>query len=174
MPDSGSAFQNALGNMTREVAYSSSIRHLTDAGFSVRQICEKLTYPAPYETVRRIAYERLLETGIILTEEPKEGLKQDRVTYVLDENGYGRKSYRRVITPAEEPEDTEYIPCDLGSLDESTMQKIKDTLYVKEWDYIEGIPWPKSRVYHKATPYMKEIAKHLEQAGLSLTRPTTE
>lgn len=91
-----SFFQNALGNFTHEVASGGAIRHLTDMGYTVKQIMERLDYPTSEERVKRQVWERLLETEVILTEEPGSS-KREKADYVREYDKYGRASFRRVV-----------------------------------------------------------------------------
>lgn len=96
-----SFFQNALSNFTHEVASGGAIRHLTDLGYTVKQISERLDFPTPFERVQRQVWERLLETETVLTEEPGSSHKK-KADYVREYDKYGRASFRRVVeTPAE-------------------------------------------------------------------------
>lgn len=98
-----SFFQNALSNFTHEVASGGAIRHLTDLGYTVKQISEQLDFPTPFERVQRQVWERLLETETVLTEEPGSSHKE-KADYVREYDKYGRASFRRVVeTPAELP-----------------------------------------------------------------------
>lgn len=141
-----SHFQNALSNFTHEVASGGAIRHLTDLGYTARQIVERLDFPTPFARVQKEVWQRLLDTEVILTEEPG-STKREKVTYVREYDKYGRASFRRVVEQDEEKregiawrrqdlsgktrdavteliqskitengEDFSYIACDLGLL----------------------------------------------------------
>ena len=91
-----SFFQNALANFTHEVASGGAIRHLADMGYTVKQISERLDFPTPLECVQRQVWERLLETEVILVEEPGSNHKE-KADYVREYDKYGRASFRRVV-----------------------------------------------------------------------------
>lgn len=91
-----SFFQNALANFTHEVASGGAIRHLTDMGYTVKQISERLDFPTPFERIQRQVWERLLETETVLTEEPGSSCRE-KVDYVREYDKYGRASFRRVV-----------------------------------------------------------------------------
>ena len=93
-----SYFQEALSNYAKEAASGGAIRHLTDMGYSVRQIMERLDFPTPFERVQKRVWERLIETEVILTQEP-DGTAREKVSYVREYNEYGRASFRRVAGP---------------------------------------------------------------------------
>lgn len=90
-----SFFQNALSNFTHEVASGGSIRHLTDLGYTVKEISEHLSYPTPASRIRRQVWERLIETEVILVDEPGNSTKVT-ADYVREYDEYGRASFRRV------------------------------------------------------------------------------
>lgn len=93
-------FRKALSDFTHEVASGGAIRHLTDLGYTVRQIMEQLDFPTPYERVQKEVWERLKETGIILSEEPGRGGRKERFAYVQERDRFGRTSFRRVTQEA--------------------------------------------------------------------------
>jgi len=89
-------FKSALSDFTHEAASGGAIRHLADLGYTVSQITKQLTFPTPPERVRREVWERLLDTGVILLEEPGGGTQRERAVYVEEHDPYGRTSFRRV------------------------------------------------------------------------------
>ena len=96
-----SYFQNALSNFVHDAASGGSIRHLTDQGYTVKQISKLLDFPTPIERVRRQVWERLLETEVILTAEP--GSKpREKAEYVREYDRYGKSSFRRVMKITED------------------------------------------------------------------------
>ena len=89
-------FQQALSDFTFDMASGGAIRHLTDLGYTAKQIHEHLSFPTPYERVQREMWARLTDTGIILLDEP--GHKpQEKVSYVRDYDQYGKASFRRIV-----------------------------------------------------------------------------
>lgn len=92
-------FQSALSNFIFEAASGGAIRHLTDLGYTVREIMERLDVPTPYEKVQKAVWQRLLDTGVVLLEEPGSESGREEVTYVRDYDRYGKPSFRRVVTP---------------------------------------------------------------------------
>ena len=87
-------FRNALSDFTYEAASGGAIRHLADLGYTVKQISEKLTYPAPYEKVRRTTWQRLIDTQVVLTQEPGSGKQSGKATYTMTRDKYGRTGFR--------------------------------------------------------------------------------
>lgn len=89
-------FQKALSNFTYEAASGGAIRHLADLGYSVKQIGEQLTFPTPYEKIQQTVWEHLIETGVILLEEPGRERHYEKVDFVKEYGKYGRTDFRRV------------------------------------------------------------------------------
>lgn len=94
-------FKDALSNFTFEAASGGAIRHLTDLGYTVNQIAERLSFPTPYERIQKVVWEHLIDTETILLEEPGSGRQRSKVTYVKDYGKYGRASFRQVVHPSE-------------------------------------------------------------------------
>lgn len=88
-------FKSALASFTHEAASGGAIRHLTDLGYTVDQIVERLTFPTPRERVRREVWERLVDTGVVLVEEPGSGRKRERADFVMEYDRYGRATFRK-------------------------------------------------------------------------------
>ena len=102
MPEQ-SYFQNALSNFTHEVASGGAIRHLTDLGYTVKQIVERLDFPTPFSRVQKEVWQRLIDTNVILLEEPgSAGSKKE--SYVREYDKYGRASFRKVVEQGEKEE----------------------------------------------------------------------
>ena len=77
-----SFFQDALADFAQEAAWGGAVRHLADLGYTARQIADKLDFPVSYEKVRRAVWERLVDTEVILLEEPgsvRGGMRTDFV-----------------------------------------------------------------------------------------------
>ena len=90
-------FAKALHNFTMDAAAGDAIRHLTDKGFTLPQIRETLTFPAPEEYIAQVMWERMLETGKVRIGDGSGFSKEfDRVRIVETYDRYGRKSFLRV------------------------------------------------------------------------------
>lgn len=87
-------FRNALSDFTFEAASGGAIRHLADLGYTVKQISGKLTYPTPYERVRKAVWKRLLDTKVVLTQEPGSGREQGKAEYRMERDKYGKATFR--------------------------------------------------------------------------------
>lgn len=90
-------FRDALHNFIFEEAGGGAIRHLTDRGYTARQVADSLSFPMPYEKVREAYTKHLLESGILLAEKPMECKKREKVEYVREYDKYGKPSFRRVV-----------------------------------------------------------------------------
>lgn len=97
-------FKSALSDFTYETASGGAIRHLADLGYTVKQITEKLTYPTPYERVRRTVWQYLIDTGVILTREPEKGGVQGKAAYTVEYGKYGKASFRLEAASPAAPE----------------------------------------------------------------------
>lgn len=98
-------FKSALADFTFEAASGGAIRHLADLGYTVKQITEQLSFPTPYLRVQKAVRERLLETGVLLSQEPGSGRgNAPSPAYVVDYDKYGRTSFRRAKASEETPE----------------------------------------------------------------------
>ena len=97
-------FKNALSDFTYEAASGGAIRHLADLGYTVKQISGQLSFPTPYERVQKTVWQRLLETGVLLAEEPGSGKRRSggRAKYVIERDKYGRTSFRLAARDIEE------------------------------------------------------------------------
>ncbi len=103
-------FKRALSDFTHEAASGGAIRHLADLGYTVKQIREQLTFPTPYERVQKAVWERLLDTGVILLEEPGSGKRREKTDYVVEHDRYGRTSFRRLpALPKEDGTETVFL-----------------------------------------------------------------
>ena len=97
-------FKSALSDFTHEAASGGAIRHLADLGYTARQITERLTYPTPYERVRKTVWKHLIDTGIVLTQEPGSGGQRGKATYTVTHGKYGRASFRLEQAPVGDSE----------------------------------------------------------------------
>ena len=94
-------FRNALSDFTFEAASGGAIRHLADLGYTVKQISEKLTYPTPYERVRKTVWQHLIDTQVVLTQEPGSGKQRGKAAYKVEYDKYGRASFRMEAATAD-------------------------------------------------------------------------
>ena len=184
-------FKQALSNFVFDMASGGAIQHLTNQGYTVKQMIEKLDFPAPYEKVQEAVWKQLLNNGSLLLEEPGSGAGQERAEYVMEKDSFGRRSFRKVVIKAdktkqihwkevifsgkingnltdylskkikENGENASYISCNFGM----KTNRLPDVLDDQQKDYILGLPWPKQIVYHKLDIRMREIVVALYDAG---------
>ena len=167
MPEQETAtFQKALSDFMHDFASGGAIRHLADAGLTVTEITEQLSFPTPKKRVAEAVWKHYLETGKVRLQPPDKGTNTIRkVTYVKEQNAYGRVSMRQVVEeiPAEY---REYIACDFGKKlyrDRENFLKELEGLPEKEKLYILDLPWPLQTVYHEADERMVHIMKYMEE-----------
>lgn len=94
--DETNYFRNALSGFTTEVACGGAVRHLTDIGYTLDQIVDRLDYPAPRAKVQRIMMAYLYESRVLLRKEPSEELFAPQAQFVQEQDAYGRRSMRKV------------------------------------------------------------------------------
>ena len=83
-----SYFQKALADFTQEAASGGAIRHLADLGYTVEEIRKELAFPTSLSRIRRMVWERLLDTGVILREAPGTGAVREKVAYDREYDKY--------------------------------------------------------------------------------------
>lgn len=174
--EKNSVFHQALSNFIHDFASGGAIRHLADAGLTVTEIAEQLSFPTPKEKVAQEVWKYYLETGKIRLEEPdgqeeKQSGSKDvirRVTYVKEQNAYGRVSMRQVVEeiPVER---RDYIACDFGRQmyqNRAEFMRRLEVLSEKERQYILDLPWPLETVYYEADEMMQRIMDKLVKSFL--------
>lgn len=131
-------FQTALSNFAMDAACGGAIRHLTDCGYTLDQIVERLDYPAPRAKVQRMMMEYLYESRVLLREEPSEALLEAAETYVQEQDAYGRRSFRKVNSDRTSQMKMTSVP-DLASVSDYPhglkIQQFRDMLW-KETAYV--------------------------------------
>ena len=147
MSDQNSFFAKALHDFTMNAAAGDSVRHLTDRGFTLSQIKETLSFPAPEEYIAKVMWERLIETHKVIVDDTARDLSvpaqtplrlpDQRSGHIIEQRDrYGRKSFLRI--QKESPEETSFSPEDYVLIDNGN-------------DIIPGLPWPKDPVWvHKS------------------------
>lgn len=182
-------FEQALANFTFEAACKDSIRHLADQGWTVKQIRERLSYPASYEQVRNAVFDYFCSTGILLKEEPEYDSSEERPDYIREYDAYGKASFRRISQKrirekiiwkesrflSGHPEEfsrfleqkisangvsSSYISCDFGTWNTDHRSALA-ALDLRQQDYLDGVFWEPIRMYHQLNSVMKEIVVQL-------------
>ncbi|MCM1119715.1 MAG: hypothetical protein NC543_10185 [bacterium] len=162
-------FQRALSDFVFDMASGGAICHLTDLGYTVKQIQEKLSFPTPYERIQKAVWKHLLDTGVIaLEEQAKAG---EKVAYVREYDRYGKASFRRVTVPVCASESSRpRLLCRFGLLkyqDSERYSEVLGALKPEQAEYIDGLPWGLESVWHRADQRMLEIYHTLERVGLA-------
>lgn len=187
-------FDKALSDFAYDMACGAQIRHLADLGYTVAQIMGELDISVPYGRVQKTVTEHLCKTGILLSIKP-DSVSSSKTEFIREYDSYGRASFRQVVvekadtaeihwkkhsyTPAleggllsflnrkteENGEKFSYISCDFGIDEQKTIESMA-SLETHQQEYIQGILWEKSRMYHRLTPRMREIVSRLYEQGL--------
>ncbi len=163
-------FRKALSDFSFDVASGGAIRHLTDLGLTVKQIQERLDFPTPYERIQKAVWERLVDTGVILLEEPGRERTREKARYVREYDSYGKVSFRRVVEQEPEEEtNVSFLTCEFGAVRQGDPEKFRKILAVlekRQAEYLDGLPWERRKVWHRADERMLEIQRRLRDAGL--------
>jgi len=161
-------FEKALADFTLDFAAGGAIRVMADKGYTVRQIKEKLDFPMPIDKVRELVWKHYLDTGVILSEEPKKKTAAGkRVKYEKVQDNYGRTSFKQVVTEENISQNNtlcEYVSCDFGKQIYQNRKAFEENLNLladDDRDYILGLPWPLQTVWHIRNERMERIEKAL-------------
>lgn len=95
--DEPSYFQSALSSFVTDAACGGAVRHLTDIGYTLDQIVDRLDYPAPRAKVQRIMMDYLYESGVLLKEEPSAKLFAAKEVFVQEQDAFGRRTMRKIV-----------------------------------------------------------------------------
>ncbi len=167
-------FDEALSDFVHDAASGGAIRHLVDLGYSLTQIMQALSYPTPRERVQKTVYRYMLESGMLLKMLP--GLEEGVFTLVsLQARDRGRLFLYLQEKINQNGRENVYLSCPFGIMQEENsgkaakelMRSRLSCLNKREQDYILGIPWENSVMYHRLNDRMREIGwKLIEQPEL--------
>ncbi len=171
-------FGEALSNFTHDVASGGAIRHMTDLGYTVDEICRQLDFPTPRARVQETVFWHLTESGVLLGELPvpeeafevrvfgQRDMREVRMRrQQQDMRKFMEELYRQLDRNGEVQS---YVSCPYGTIyrdRERRLGQMLSCLTGRERDYILGIPWEMRVMYHRLTPRMLEIATQLELHG---------
>ncbi len=180
-------FQTALSNFAADAAYGGAIRHLTDIGYTLDQIVDRLDYPAPKAKVQKIMMEHLYESKVLLRGEPSEELFTTSGVYVQEQDAFGRRSIRKIQEKeVEKPQKTVWKDICYASersekltvvLHRKCEQNGEEYSYIsyrfgsleslnnRQRAYLEGLQLDETVVYHRLDQRMREIISRLYDAG---------
>lgn len=134
-------FKTALSNFATDVACGGAIRHLTDIGYTLNQIVDRLDYPAPRAKVQKIMMEHLYGSRVLLREEPSEDLLTAPETYVQEQDAYGRRSMRKIIDDSDSQSKLTSVPNSTSMSYLSEERKIRQSQGLL-WKEIRYMPKP--------------------------------
>ena len=168
MPDH-KYFQEALSNFTFGMTSFGAICHLADNGYTIRQIKERLDVPVSYEKLQKTVWEHLMETHVLLLEEPG-GERAWKMEICAFDHWHSKIGFQKFLSAKcrENGEETAYISCDFGIMQRKQPEKYTMCLGMldsRQRDYIEGLPWTGRRVYHRLNQRMREIVYRLQESG---------
>lgn len=106
--DKPTYFQSALSSFVTDAACGGAVRHLTDIGYTLDQIVERLDYPAPRAKVQRLMMDYLYESRVLLREEPSEALFAAKEQFVQEQDAYGRRTMRKIMVDQRSQENVTY------------------------------------------------------------------
>lgn len=159
MENSQDQFNKSMGNFIHEMSGAGAIRHMVDQGYSIRQIMERLDYPTPQRRVEETALKHMLKQGILLERLPDMEFRQIKIPALWDRRQLSEAVYVRKERDGEE---FSYVLLPIAGLkqDGKSLFRLND----REREYLCGLPWEGSMVYHRLTARMYEIAMELSMA----------
>ena len=184
-------FKEALTQFSQDVAVGGAIRHLTDIGYTARQITDSLDFPAPYGKVREIMWQHLLDGGVVLLEEPGGKAQREKGVFVKEYGKYGRTSFRLVTVSAGDAiggdiswREYRYQPA-MGELSSFLQEKCRENgersayasldmgkcqgsckkLQPGDAEYLNGLPEEAKQIYHRLDERMCRILCELYRQG---------
>lgn len=138
-------FNEALGNFINDFASGGAIRHLTDMGYTVDEIVERLDYPTPRGKVAEKVFNHYLDTGRICLERPEDEIEE--VTFVKEYGQFGKSTLRKVVKKISIDCD-DYVACDYGKLIyQNKIEQEIELLPDRLKKHILSLPWPLERVW---------------------------
>ena len=182
-------FKEALTQFSQDVASGGAIRHLTDIGYTARQITDALDFPTPFAVVQRVMWEHLTDSGVILLDEPGSKPHTGKGVFVKEYGQYGRVSFRRIPEPAgAAPEicwqEYRYQPfmgdmrsflrekCEengatgaYASLEPARCRAEQTELGADGAEYLDGLPGEAGLIYHRLDGRMQGILCELYGQG---------
>lgn len=159
MENSQDQFNKSMGNFIHEMSGAGAIRHMVDQGYSIRQIIERLDYPTPQRRVEETALKHMLKQGILMERLPDQEYRQIKIPALWDRRQLSEAVYVRKERDGEE---FSYVLLPIAGLKQDG--KLLSCLNDREREYLCGLPWEGSMVYHRLTGRMYEIAMELSMA----------
>jgi len=171
----GTYFQKALAKFTVEFAAGDAIRLLSDKGFNVEEIHDKLSFPVARKTIGELVWSHYLDNGTICLFDPERQSKKLVTSYKKVQNSYGKVSFLQVQKDIRLT--GEYVRCDFGKRLYCNREEFLDRinrLDERDRNYVLGLPWPLEPVYHIKDERMMRIIQILEGSGEEMTKDNSE
>ncbi|MBP5282658.1 MAG: hypothetical protein J6Z22_09195 [Lachnospiraceae bacterium] len=145
-----------------EFAAGDAVRALADKGYTVSEIHDKLSYPVSRQAIGELVWGHYLDNGTICLTDPTNRPERFKTSYKKVQNEYGKVSFQQVRESVSIT--GEYLQCDFGKRlyqdREGFMQELQ-RLDKRDQDYVLGLPWPLTPVYHKKDERMTRIHERL-------------
>lgn len=183
-------FKEALTQFSQDVASGGAIRHLTDIGYTARQIVDTLDFPTPFAVVQRVMWKHLTDSGVILLDEPGGAAHTGKGVFVKEYGQYGRVSFRRIPEPVGDVsvicwQEYRYQPfmgdmrsflrekCEkngaagaYASLEPARYRAGRTELRADSAEYLDGLPGEAGLIYHRLDRRMQGILCELYGQGV--------
>lgn len=154
-------FNKALGNFITDFAGGGAVRHLADEGYTISEIMDRLDYPMSKEKIGEIVWDHFLNQGVICLKKPSDTI--EKVSYVKEQDAYGRISMRRVVEKIDAI-GRDYIKVDFGKRRYQNEEAFFESLMKldsKDREYVLDLPWPLEPVYHLKNDKITRIIKDM-------------
>lgn len=155
-------FRDALNNFTHEFASGGEIRHLASLGYSAKEISDRLLFPTPMEKICKEYTQFLIAEGVLSFD----GKAHDniRYEYVLEQDDFGKKSYRKIVKNDKEniKRERQYIRCRFTSSGE-LKNDFLSYLTPKQILYVKSIQWKTGILYHEKNEVLQGIINRIPE-----------
>ena len=128
-------FNQALSDFVFESACGGAIRHYVKLGYSVCRIMDELDFPAPYERVKNVYTDCLLEEKILLVNEPWE-MQNEKPVFVKEQDRYGHVSFRKVNTRKKKHSQADWSSVSLQTADREIYKRKLEELMDRGTVYV--------------------------------------
>lgn len=160
--ESSSYFQEALSDFMYDNASGRAIRHLTDGGYTAAQIMAQLGYPTSFARIQQTITRHLLDSGTLLLQLPVPPGHMEQV--LLDKMSEEQIFSCLMQRISQNGEKYSYMSCPFGKMptgQKAGLSELLSPLTTRERDYILGIAWAPTVMYHKLNRRMLEIGTQL-------------
>jgi DNA-binding transcriptional MerR regulator len=173
-------FEDALSNFVQDFQYGGAIRHLTDLGYTAKEIREKLKCPFDTVRIQEIQYKYLLEQERLITEEqlrdkgaigagrPEQlfdkasELAPEWSDMIIDRKEYDFCSAEKILLEMyRQQKDNVYLDFPYGRMGEEKKSKVQQVLTDAEKTQLQKIPWYPKRTFLQADESWIRLSVHL-------------